>query len=56
MSIRETSLKKVIISSLDSSDKKKLPVFILETKKSDLKAKNIDIAIIDTNVYYAICC
>ena len=54
-SIGETSSKKATISSLDSSDKKELPVPILATKESDSKAKDIDIAMIDADAYYAAC-
>ena len=50
-SIRETSSKKAIISSRDSSDKKEFPVPILATRKSDPKAKDIDIAMIGADVY-----
>ena len=50
-SIRENSLRKAIISSLESFDKKELPVSILATKTSKAKAKNIDIAMIDADVY-----
>ena len=55
MSIGEISSKKAIISSLDSSDKKELPVSIPVSKKSDSQSKNIDIAIISANVYCAAC-
>ena len=55
-SIGDTSLKKATISSLDSSDKKKLPVPILAIKELDPKAKNIDIAMIGADVYHAACC
>ena len=54
-SIGETSSKKATISSLDSSNKKELPVPILATKKSDPKAKDIDIAIIGADAYCAAC-
>ena len=40
---------------MDSSDKQKLPVPILATKKSDLKAKDIDIAIIGADAYCVAC-
>ena len=52
----KTSLRKAIISSLDNSYKKKLPVLISASKKSDLKAKNINIAMIDMDPYYVTCC
>ena len=51
ISIREISLRKAIISSLDSSDQKKLPISIPVIKKSDFKAKNIDIDMIGANFY-----
>ena len=51
-SIGKTSSRKAIISSLNSFDKKELLVSIPITKKSNLKAKNIDIAIIGADVYY----
>ena len=54
--VGETSSKKATISSLDSFDKKKLPVPILATKKSDPKAKNIDIAMIGADAYCATSC
>ena len=54
--IGKTSLKKTIISGLDSSDKKELPVTISATKKLNLKAKDIDIAMIGAYAYYAACC
>ena len=54
-SIGETSVKKAIMRSLDSSDKKELPVPILATKKSNPKAKNIDIAMISADTYCAAC-
>ena len=44
VSIKKTSLKKAIINSLESSNKTSKP-----------KAKNIDIAIICTDAYYAAC-
>ena len=47
----ETSSRKVIISSLDSPDEKELPVSIPVTIKSEPKAKDIDIAMIDANAY-----
>ena len=54
-SIGETCSKKATISSLDSSDKKELPVTISVTKKSDPKAKDIDIAMIGVDIYYTAC-
>ena len=54
-SIRETSSRKATINSLNSSNKKKLPILIPATKKSDLKAKNIDIAIIGADAYCEAC-
>ena len=53
MSIRDTSSRKVTISSLDSSDKKELLVPIPAIKKSDPKFKDIDIAMISANSYCA---
>ena len=50
-SIRKTSPRKATISSLESSDKKELPVPILTTKTSKPKAKDIDIAMIGANAY-----
>ena len=55
-SIRKTNLRKSTISNLNSFDKKELPVLILATKKSDPKTKNIDIAMIGADAYYAACC
>ena len=49
--IGEINSKKATISSLDSSDKKELPIPILVTKKSDSKAKDIDIAMIGADAY-----
>ena len=54
-SIRETSSRKVTISSLDNSNKKKLPILILTTKTSEPKTKDIDIAMIGADVYHAVC-
>ena len=54
--IRETSLKKVIISSLSSLNKKQLSVSILAIKKSLPKTQDIDIAIISANTCYAAYC
>ena len=53
--IGETSSKKATISSLNSYNKKKLPVPILATKKSDSKAENIDIAMISMDAYCIAC-
>ena len=53
--IRETSSKKATISSLNSFDKKKLLFVISATKKSDPKAKDIDIAMISVDAYCAAC-
>ena len=52
-SIGETSSRKAIISSLDSSDKKRLPVPIPATKKSEHKVEDINIAMISADVYCA---
>ncbi len=54
-SIGETSVRKATISNLDSSDKKQLQVPLATTKTSEPKAKNIDIAMIDADVYHAAC-
>ena len=56
INIRKNSSKKATISSLNSSDKKELPVSILATKESDPQAKNINIAMIGADAYYAACC
>ena len=56
ISIEEINSKKVIISSLDNFDKKELLISILAIKESDPKAKNINIAIIGMNIYYAVYC
>ena len=53
ISIGETSLRKATISSLGSSDKKELPVSIPITKTSEPKTKDIDIAMIGTDIYRA---
>lgn len=55
-SLKETNSRKAIISNLNSLNKKELPVSIPTTIKSKPKAGNIDIAIINTNVYYVACC
>ena len=54
-SIGETSSRKATFSSLESSDKKELPVSIPTTKTLEPKAKDIDIAIIGADVYRAGC-
>ena len=51
VSIGETNSRKTTISSLKSSDKQELLVSIPATKKLETKVKDIDIAMIDTNVY-----
>ena len=55
-SIEETSSKNATINNLDSSNKKELQVPILAIKESDLKAKNIAIAMIDAEAYCTACC
>ena len=55
MSIEKTSSGTIIINSLKSSNKKKLPVHIPVIKKSDLRTKDIDIAMIDEDGYYIAC-
>ena len=55
-SIEEISSRKATISNLDNSDKKELPVSITVTKKLDPKTKDIDIAMIDADVYCVNCC
>lgn len=55
ISKEETSSRKATIGSLNSSDKKKLPVSMPATKNSEPKAENIDIAMICTNTYCAAC-
>lgn len=52
---RETSSKKAIFSSLDSLEKKELPVPILVTIKSNPKAKDINIAKISADAYCVAC-
>ena len=54
-SIKESSSRKATINSLESSDKKKLPVSIPTSKTSKLKAKDIDIAMIGVDTYRAAC-
>ena len=54
-SIEETNLRKAIISSLESSDKKELLVLIPVIKILKPKVKDIDIAMIGTNIYYVAC-
>lgn len=51
VSIGKISLKKAIISGLNSSDKKKLLVSILTMKKSEPKVEGMNIAIISVDVY-----
>ena len=53
--IGETSSRKATINSLESFQKKELPVLILTTKTSKPKAKNIDIAMIGVDTYRAAC-
>ena len=55
ISIGETSSRKATISSLDSSDKKELPVPIPAKKTSEPKTKDIDIAMIGADAYRAAC-
>ena len=55
-SIRKSSSRKTTISSLDSSNKKELPVSISAIKKSDSKSQDIDIAMIGTDAYCTACC
>ena len=54
-SIKESSSRKTTINSLESSDKKELPVSIPTTKTSKPKAKDIDIAMIGADAYRAAC-
>ena len=54
-SIKKISSRKTTISSLESSDKKELLVFIPATKISKLKAENIDIAMIGVDAYCIAC-
>ena len=53
---KKTSSRKTTINSLESSDKKELPVPIPITKTSEPKIKNINIAIISADVYCTACC
>ena len=53
-SIKETSSRKATISNLKSSDQKELPVPILVTKILKFKPKDIDIAMIDVDVYHIV--
>lgn len=46
--------KTVVISTLNHSRKEKLPVLIPEVEISTFATKEVDIAMISTNVYYAI--
>ena len=54
-SIEESSSRKATINSLESSDKKELPVPIPTTKTSEPKTKDIDIAMIGVDTYCAAC-
>ena len=54
-SIEKSSSRKATINSLESSDKKELPVPIPTTKTSEPKAKDIDIAMIGADAYRAAC-
>ena len=54
-SIEESSSRKATINSLESFDKKELPVPIPTTKTSEPKAKDIDIAMIGADAYRAAC-
>lgn len=54
-SIGKTGSRKATISSLDSSDKKELPIPLAVTKTSIPKAKNINIAIIGMDTYCITC-
>ncbi len=55
-SIGKTSARKATISSLNSSNEKQLPVPLATIKTSEPTAKDIDIAMIGANAYYAACC
>ena len=55
-SIKKTSSRKATISSLESSDKKKLSVPIPAIKILEFKAKDIDIAMIGADAYCIACC
>ena len=55
-SIKGTSLRKAIISNLNSSDIKELPVPISAIKTLKSKAQNIYIAMIDADTYRIACC
>ena len=54
-SIGETSSRSATISSLESFDKKELPVSIPATKKFDPKTKDVNIAMISADAYRAAC-
>ena len=54
-SIEKSSSRKATINSLESSDKKELPVPIPITKTSEPKAKDIDIGMIGADVYCTVC-
>lgn len=53
---KKSCLRKTMISSLKSSNKKQLLIFIPATRKSKPKMKHIYEAIIDINVYYVTHC
>ena len=53
VNIKDISLRKATISSLESSDKKKLRVLILVIKKLRHKAEDINIDMIDADTYRA---
>ena len=55
-SIGGTSLRKATIHSLNNSDKKELLVLIPVTKTLELKAQDINIAMIGTDAYHAAYC
>ena len=56
INIRVTSSRKATISSLESSNKKELPVSILISKILKSKAKNNDIAMIGIDTYCVAYC
>lgn len=49
--MKKTCSRKVIISNFDSLDKKEFLVFIPIIIKSELRTKNVNIAIISENTY-----
>lgn len=55
-SLGETGSRKAITSILNSFDEKKLPTSISAILKSEPNTKNIDITIIDADVYCTTCC